>query len=195
MTRNCVTFGFYMCTWLTALVRIAKLWCFLWSAPEKKNGWATNQDAVDLRPHCANYDATVMTCKSLLCTEYNHHHNDVAWASEIIGDSPVWLTVCSGVHKENIKCLRFCSFVKGIRRWSGDSSHKGPFIKREIFPCHGFILINIFLVGHRNKTRPYSRETLGYSIIADRSAKTKWDLLLWGNFLIRTYLNFVSFLK
>ena len=37
----------------------AKLWCFLWSAPEK-TGWVNNLEAGDLRRHRAHYDVTVM---------------------------------------------------------------------------------------------------------------------------------------
>ena len=37
-----------------------ELWCFLWSMPEKKNGWGNNRDAGDLRRHRAHYDVTVM---------------------------------------------------------------------------------------------------------------------------------------
>ena len=45
----------------------AELWCFLWSAPEKKCR-ANNQDAGHLRRHRAHYDVTAMT--SLYWTDY-----------------------------------------------------------------------------------------------------------------------------
>ena len=38
----------------------AELWCFLWSPPEKKNGWVNNRNAGDMRRHRAHYDVTVM---------------------------------------------------------------------------------------------------------------------------------------
>ena len=37
----------------------AELWCFLWSAPEKK-GWGNNHEAGDLKRYRAHYDVTVM---------------------------------------------------------------------------------------------------------------------------------------
>ena len=37
----------------------AKLWYFLWSAPEK-NGWVNNGEAGDLRRHRAHYDVILM---------------------------------------------------------------------------------------------------------------------------------------
>ena len=36
-----------------------ELWCFLWSVPEKRD-WASNRDAIDLRPYRAHYDVTVI---------------------------------------------------------------------------------------------------------------------------------------
>ena len=38
----------------------AELWCFLSSAPEKKNGWVNYGEAGDLRRHGAHYDVIVM---------------------------------------------------------------------------------------------------------------------------------------
>ena len=46
----------------------AKLWCFLWSAPQ--NGWANNRDTSDSRCHRAHYDATVTTYVFTVATKF-----------------------------------------------------------------------------------------------------------------------------
>ena len=38
----------------------AELWCFLWSASEKKNGWVNNREAGGLRRHRGHNDVDVM---------------------------------------------------------------------------------------------------------------------------------------
>ena len=64
----------------------AKLWRFLWSAPEQK-GWANHRDAGDLRHHRAHYNVTVMCSRcacwitfSLFLALYEGFHRSLAQA-------------------------------------------------------------------------------------------------------------------
>ena len=47
----------------------AELWCFLWSAPEKKNGSSSNRDTGDVRCHGAHKNIILMWISYYIGTE------------------------------------------------------------------------------------------------------------------------------
>ena len=77
------------------------------------------------------------------------HYSDVTMsgmASQITGVSIVCSTVCFGVDQRKYQSSASLAFVRGIHRWSMDSTHKGQ-VKRKMFPFDNVIMwCNIFVL-------------------------------------------------
>ena len=63
-----------------------------------------------------------------------------AMVSQITGASIVYSTVCSGADQRKHQSSALLAFVRGIRRWPVNSSHKGP-VTRKMFPFDDVITI------------------------------------------------------
>ena len=60
-------------------------------------------------------------------------------ASQIIGISIVYSTVCSGADQRQYQSSASPAFLRGIHRWPMNSPHKGP-VTRKMFPFDGVIM-------------------------------------------------------
>ena len=69
-----------------------------------------------------------------------------AMASEIIGITIVYSTVCSGAYQRKHQSSGSLAFVRGLYRWPVNSSHKGP-VKRKMFPFDDVIISWCLLYG------------------------------------------------
>ena len=70
------------------------------------------------------------------------HYSDVimsTMASQIIGISIVYSTVCLGADQRKHQSSASLAFVRGIHRWSVNSPHKGP-NTRKMFPFDDVIM-------------------------------------------------------
>ena len=61
-------------------------------------------------------------------------------ASQIIGVSIVYSTVCSGADQGKHQSSVLLAFVWGIHQWPVDSPHKGP-VTRKMFPFDDIIML------------------------------------------------------
>ena len=73
------------------------------------------------------------------------HYTDVIMstvAPQITGISIVYSTVCPGAGQRIHHDSALLAFVRGIHRWSVDSSHKGP-VTRKLFPFDDAIMVHV----------------------------------------------------
>ena len=89
-----------------------------------------------------------LTRASHVCNTYFSvtHYSDVimrAMASQIIGVSIVFSTVCSGPDQRKHQTPAWLAFVRGIQQWQVNSPHKEP-VTRKMFPFDDVIMSEAF---------------------------------------------------
>ena len=74
------------------------------------------------------------------------HYNDVimsAVVSQITSLPIVYSTVYSGTDERKHQTCASLAFVRGIHRWPDNSPHKGPVMRRKMFPFDGVTMVKI----------------------------------------------------
>ena len=100
---------------------------------------------------------------------YRNHYSDVMMspmASQIIGVSIVYSTVCSGADQRKHQSSAPLAFVRGIPQWPVNSPHKGS-VTRKMFPFDDVIMKSLIL-----------NCTIHRCVVKIRITRRKWNVPL-----------------